>query len=140
MSDTGSVTRRLIPSVFDRDSYPLEPNFCLSQALTGHGCLQEYLYYFHLSPSSSCSCREASQDYFHILYICADLDGLRRVFKVTPNTPQLSAQFLKFAAMTVRRLWRAEQLLPRCRHRRRASMSNTPHSQPHTLPSPITVV
>lgn len=45
-SDTVTTARSLIPLTKDRTAYSIDLNFFLTQALTGHGCLREYLYHF----------------------------------------------------------------------------------------------
>lgn len=114
VAETGSVTRCFIPSVQDRDSYPLKLNFFLSQALIEHVCFQEYIF-FPLSPlhSSILLLPWESSNYLPYPVLLPDFDVLRRVFKVTPNALPLSSPFLKFAEMAIQRLWRAEQLLRR---------------------------
>lgn len=49
-SDTDSIMRFLFILVKDRASFPFELKFFLTQALTGHGCLYDYLFrYLSLS-------------------------------------------------------------------------------------------
>lgn len=118
-SEVGSTTRMFLPSISDCSSCPLDLNFFVTEALTGHGCLCEYRCRFNFSHSPSCSCGAVSQYITHIFYSCPRFDVLRRVFNVSPNSPCLSSSFLKFAGLAMRCLWKEEQfLLPFHSHRR----------------------
>lgn len=56
--DTGFTNLYFFPLVKERASFSIDLNFFLTQALTGHSCLHEYIFRFKLSFSPACSCCE----------------------------------------------------------------------------------
>lgn len=90
-----STTCLFFPSISERSSYPVDLNFFVTLALTGYGCLREYLYRFKLFHSPSCSYSDVSQNITHILYSCPCFDVLQSVLDVSSNSHFLSPPFLK---------------------------------------------
>ncbi|MBP1527556.1 MAG: reverse transcriptase family protein, partial [Spiroplasma ixodetis] len=109
-SEKGVTTWFLIPKVEERHLSPLQPNFFLTQALTGHGCFLEYLHRFNLRPNPQCACCCGStQTSFHILYDCPDYSYIRDPENFSAETNVFSEEFHRTATKIIRALWSQDQ-------------------------------
>lgn len=72
-STKGDWTRKIIPNVIEwKRRRHGRLNFHVTQALTGHGCFNAYLWKFKRASSASCtSCGELWDDVEHTLFNCA---------------------------------------------------------------------
>ena len=118
----GNWVRTLIPTVrWAVEKMEIRPNFLLTQAVTGHGAFNTYLYRIGKRASPMCRCTEAEQTPQHVFKIC-DL--------YSDSRPEDWAEGLacervrQYLIKTMKRLWEEEQDeeksgLNRVRRRRR---------------------
>lgn len=75
-SSTGSTTRLFLPDIRSALSFLRlhQPTYKLTQAMTGHGCFNEYLHRFKLTDddiNDTCPCDDTSkQDVVHLILTC----------------------------------------------------------------------
>jgi len=78
-------TRLLLPDVgrWLGRTVPKKPlSYHMTQALTGHGCFQQYLYKFGRAKSPRCTlCHDQSDTADHTLFFCPFFDGTREEFR-----------------------------------------------------------
>jgi len=71
-SANASHTKLYIPTIFHRISFPLWPNFFLTQFLTNHGSFCSYLHKINKTPSSNFNCSEKTvQTAHHLMQECS---------------------------------------------------------------------
>ena len=71
-SCVATYTKPYIPSIFQRLSLSLWPNYKLTQFLTNHGSFRSYLYKINKAPSPNCNCSERPpQTAQHLLTECS---------------------------------------------------------------------
>ncbi|GBP65858.1 Retrovirus-related Pol polyprotein from type-1 retrotransposable element R1 [Eumeta japonica] len=69
---------RYFPSVSVRLSLDwVEPDYEISQLLTGHGCFRKRLYDLGLNEMSECMCGLTDEDMHHVLWACPLYDDIR---------------------------------------------------------------
>ncbi|KAJ4431776.1 hypothetical protein ANN_20381 [Periplaneta americana] len=91
-------TKQFIPSIHDRLSLSLWPNYIITQFLTNHGCFRTYLHRINKAPSPLCNCPEKSpQTARHLLTKCSLYSRDRPRVLTTQTLPQI----LKFHINTV---------------------------------------
>jgi len=78
-------TRLLLPDIgrWLGRTVPKKPlSFHMTQALTGHGCFQQYLHKFGRANSPRCTlCHDESDTADHTLFFCPFFDGMRDEFR-----------------------------------------------------------
>lgn len=105
------ITWFLIPDIKVRHSSYLQPNFFLTQALTGHGCFLEYLHRFNLRPSPLCRClNRPSQSPFHIIYNCPVFSLISETANFSKQTEFFSEEFHITVTKIMKALWSADQI------------------------------
>lgn len=81
----GRWTHRLIPSIHTWINRPHgEVDYYITQALSGHGCFNKYLYERRLKQTSSCTyCKTEADDAEHTLFTCQRWAEARNTFLST---------------------------------------------------------
>lgn len=69
--EKGRDLKMFFPNVADRLAYGwVEPDYVVSQILTGHGCFNKRLHGMSLRDSAACCCGEADESRDHVLWEC----------------------------------------------------------------------
>jgi len=84
-----SWTRRLIPDIIKWWHHgPKRVSYCQAQALTGHGCFQQYLWSKNRAHSPACLlCPAESDDAEHTLFVCMYWSGERKELEQALGRP-----------------------------------------------------
>lgn len=87
-SKTGEWTKKLIKNVATWVNRPYgQTNYHLTQALTGHGCYQAYLYKYKRTGNPSCRyCNDPLDDVEHTIFKCDAWEAQRRRLRIITNT------------------------------------------------------
>ncbi|GFV63646.1 RNase H domain-containing protein [Trichonephila clavipes] len=81
------LTKELIPSIQSRlQAKQFQPNFKLTQFLTGHGNFKAYLKRSNLSPTDQSSCfSDTAQNAKHLILACTKFSPKRRTLMKCPR-------------------------------------------------------
>lgn len=79
-SEKGRWTHQLIPQIAEwTNRQHGDPNYYLTQLLTGHGCFRQYLYKYKYEDSPECPvCHGVEEDARHVFFTCPRFDLQRR--------------------------------------------------------------
>jgi len=103
LSDVGEWTRFLFPNIRVRLEVPVNPNFYLTQGLTGHGVFGSYLHKFRRRDDPSCPCGALQQTPHHIFCECPlYVDGRPASWQ------NVGADHLSYILSTTKALWSVE--------------------------------
>ena len=87
-SANASHTKLYIPTIFHRISFPLWPNFLLTQFLTNHSSIRSYLHKINKMPSPNCNCPDKTvQTAHHLMQECSY--GQKTTHQFSNLSPQL---------------------------------------------------
>lgn len=107
----GRWTHRLIPELTPWISREAgEPNFYLSQLLTGHGCFRAYLYKKNLDTSPNCPACDVEEDVDHVFFVCPRFGRERAEAQESLGHP-LTPESLVPAMLRGQREWAAASKL-----------------------------